>query len=79
MAIREGPALLSLSVADEAGPVQRRRLPASRLLQEAAVRGPDGPAWAISPAEYAEWILAAAVRWIDAGYFARLDLAKEES
>ncbi|MDQ0810174.1 uncharacterized protein QFZ63_001888 [Streptomyces sp. B3I7] len=53
---------------------QGRRLPASRLLQEAAVRGPDGPAWAISPAEYAEWILAAAVRWIDAGYFARLKL-----
>ncbi|WP_116211578.1 radical SAM/SPASM domain-containing protein [Streptomyces olivoreticuli] len=51
-----------------------RRLPTSRRLQEAAVRGPGGPAWAITPAEYAEFVLAATIRWIGAGYFARLKL-----
>ncbi|MEV1011762.1 radical SAM protein [Streptomyces sp. NPDC049881] len=51
-----------------------RRLPTSRLLQDAAVRGPGGPGWAISPAEYAEFVLAATVRWIGAGHFARLKL-----
>ncbi|AJC54963.1 radical SAM protein [Streptomyces sp. 769] len=53
---------------------QGRRLPASRLLQDAAVRGPQGPSWAISPAEYAQFVLAATVRWIGAGHSARLKL-----
>ncbi|WP_432144270.1 radical SAM protein [Streptomyces sp. bgisy084] len=50
------------------------RIPESRQLQRAAVRGHGGPAWAISPAEYAEFVLAATIRWIGAGYFARLKL-----
>ncbi|WP_433530608.1 radical SAM protein [Micromonospora sp. CA-263727] len=53
---------------------QGRRLPASRLLQFAAVRGTAGPAWATSPNQYAEFVLAATARWIGAGYFARLKL-----
>ncbi len=53
---------------------QGRRLPASRRLQDAAVRGPGGPAWAISPAAYAEFVLAATIRWISGGYFARIKL-----
>nr|WP_227457249.1 radical SAM protein [Micromonospora purpureochromogenes] len=53
---------------------QGRRIPASRLLQRAAVGGPKGPAWAISPDQYAEFVLAATARWISAGYFARLKL-----
>ncbi|MFI9588571.1 radical SAM protein [Streptomyces sp. NPDC052236] len=51
-----------------------RRLPASRQLQRAAVRGPGGPTWAISPDQYAEFVLAATVCWIRAGHFARLKL-----
>ncbi|MFF3853562.1 radical SAM protein [Micromonospora sp. NPDC002575] len=51
-----------------------RRLPESRLLQLAAVRGPKGPTWATTPDQYAEFVLAAAARWIGAGYFARLKL-----
>ncbi|MFE7269406.1 radical SAM protein [Streptomyces sp. NPDC057623] len=53
---------------------QGRRLPESRRLQGAAVRGLDGPAWSIRPSEYAEFVLAATVRWIRAGHFARLKL-----
>ncbi|MFJ8300159.1 radical SAM protein [Streptomyces sp. NPDC094447] len=61
-------------------PVQRptassgRRLPASRLLQQAAVGAEDGPAWAISPSQYAEFVLAATARWITGGHFTRLKL-----
>lgn len=54
--------------------VAGRRLPASRVLQRAAVRGPGGPSWAISPGEYAEFVLAAAIHWIRGGHFARLKL-----
>ncbi|MEV5766097.1 radical SAM protein [Micromonospora sp. NPDC052213] len=53
---------------------QGRRLTASRLLQRAAVGTPKGPAWSISPDQYAEFVLAATVHWIGAGYFARLKL-----
>ncbi|MFF6833288.1 radical SAM protein [Streptomyces sp. NPDC012438] len=61
-------------------PVQRptassgRRLPASRLLQQAAVGAEGGPAWAISPSQYAEFVLAATARWITGGHFTRLKL-----
>ncbi|MGW5096298.1 radical SAM protein [Streptomyces nodosus] len=51
-----------------------RRLPASRRLQRAAVDGPGGPAWAITPDAYAEFVLAVTSRWIHAGHFTRLKL-----
>lgn len=54
--------------------VAGRRLPASRQLQRAAVEGHGSPAWAISPAAYAEFVLAASTHWVRAGYFARLKL-----
>ncbi|MEV1066026.1 radical SAM protein [Streptomyces sp. NPDC050263] len=53
---------------------QGRRRPASRRLQDAAVRGPGGPDWSIRPTEYAEFVLATTIRWIDAGHFARIKL-----
>ncbi|MER7464241.1 radical SAM protein [Streptomyces sp. NPDC097981] len=51
-----------------------RRKSASRLLQQAAVNAADGPAWAIHPDEYAQFVLAATSHWITAGYFARIKL-----
>lgn len=51
-----------------------RRQPASRLLQQAAVDGTGGPAWAIHPDEYAQFVLAASAHWITAGHFARIKL-----
>ncbi|GAA1468154.1 radical SAM protein [Nocardiopsis exhalans] len=53
---------------------QGRRVPVSRLLQRQAVDNPGGPAWATTPSEYAEFVLAATVRWISAGHFSRLKL-----
>lgn len=50
------------------------RLPASRVLQRAAIDGAKEPAWAIRPGEYADFILAATERWISAGYFTRMKL-----
>ncbi|MEU3077797.1 radical SAM/SPASM domain-containing protein [Streptomyces laurentii] len=61
-------------------PVQRptassvRWVPASRRLQQAAVGAESGPAWAISPSQYAEFVLAATARWIAGGHFTRLKL-----
>ncbi|MCX4689764.1 radical SAM protein [Kitasatospora purpeofusca] len=51
-----------------------RRAPASRLLQQAAVASDGGPAWAIHPDDYAEFVVAATAHWISAGHFARLKL-----
>lgn len=51
-----------------------RHVPASRLLQQAHVTGPGGPAWAITPAEYAEFVLSAAVHWVISGRCSRLKL-----
>ena len=51
-----------------------RRALASRLLQQAAVASDGGPAWAIHPDEYAEFVLAATAHWISAGHFARIKL-----
>jgi uncharacterized protein len=50
------------------------RVPASRLLQQAAVGPGGGPAWAIQPDDYAEFILKASSHWISAGHFKRLKL-----
>ncbi|MFF1906388.1 radical SAM protein [Kitasatospora sp. NPDC058218] len=54
--------------------VRTRRLPASRLLQQAALVGDGGPAWAIHPDEYAEFVLSATAHWVTAGHFARIKL-----
>ncbi|MFG3056900.1 radical SAM protein [Kitasatospora sp. NPDC048239] len=51
-----------------------RRTSASRLLQQAALASDEGPAWAIHPNEYAEFVLAATAHWISAGHFARIKL-----
>ncbi|MFC6984841.1 radical SAM protein [Streptomyces cirratus] len=51
-----------------------RRKSASRVLQQAAVNAADGPAWAIHPDEYAQFVLAATSHWITAGHFARIKL-----
>ncbi|MFF4650902.1 radical SAM protein [Streptomyces sp. NPDC001380] len=51
-----------------------RRPPASRLLQQARVTDSGGPDWAISPAEYADFVLAATAHWIAAGHFTRMKL-----
>ncbi|MER7702355.1 radical SAM protein [Kitasatospora sp. NPDC097605] len=51
-----------------------RRVPASRLLQQAALALGGSPKWAIHPDEYAEFVLAATARWIGSGYFTRLKL-----
>ncbi|WP_226966743.1 radical SAM/SPASM domain-containing protein [Streptomyces phaeolivaceus] len=50
-----------------------RRTSPSRLLQARAV-GTDGAAWAITPVQYAEFVLEAAARWIGAGHFRRIKL-----
>ncbi|WP_063773566.1 radical SAM/SPASM domain-containing protein [Streptomyces rubellomurinus] len=54
--------------------VLARRVPASRLLQQAALAAEGGPAWAIHPDEYAEFVLAATAHWIGAGHFTRIKL-----
>lgn len=51
-----------------------RRVPARRLLQQAALEGVGGPSWAIQPHEYADFVLAATAHWITAGHFARMKL-----
>ncbi|MFD3521234.1 radical SAM protein [Streptomyces sp. NPDC058653] len=51
-----------------------RRRPASRLLQQEAMNATGGPAWAIHPDEYAQFVLAATAHWITAGYFAGIKL-----
>ncbi|MFD5469621.1 radical SAM protein [Streptomyces sp. NPDC127105] len=51
-----------------------RRVPASRLLQQAAVSDADGPGWAIRPHEYAEFVLTATAHWISTGHFGRVKL-----
>ncbi|MFI1445237.1 radical SAM protein [Streptomyces fructofermentans] len=50
-----------------------RRTSPSRLSQARAV-GAQGAAWAITPAQYAEFVLEAAARWIGAGHFRRIKL-----
>ncbi|MBD0741643.1 radical SAM protein [Streptomyces sp. CBMA152] len=49
-----------------------RGLP-SRELQRQAV-GPNGPAWAITPAQYADFVLKAAAHWITSGTFRTVKL-----
>ncbi|NUK21940.1 radical SAM/SPASM domain-containing protein [Streptomyces lunaelactis] len=51
-----------------------RRRSASRQLQKAALDASGGPAWAIHPDEYAQFVLAATAHWISAGHFARIKL-----
>ncbi|MER6841655.1 radical SAM/SPASM domain-containing protein [Streptomyces platensis] len=51
-----------------------RRTSASRVLQQAHVTGEGAPDWAIHPADYADFVLAATAHWIGEGHFARLKL-----
>ncbi|MFG1793979.1 radical SAM protein [Nocardia sp. NPDC049149] len=50
-----------------------RRTTASRIAQQASLSS-KGPAWAITPTEYVEFVLAAAVRWVHAGAYRRIKL-----
>ncbi|MFB7475602.1 radical SAM protein [Kitasatospora sp. NPDC056184] len=52
-----------------------RRRPASRTLQRAALDAPGGPAWAITPDQYADFVLAATAHWITSGLFRRIKLS----
>ncbi|RDG37840.1 radical SAM/SPASM domain-containing protein [Streptomyces corynorhini] len=51
-----------------------RHRPASRLLQQGAMDATGGPAWAIHPDEYAQFVLATTAHWITAGHFAGIKL-----
>ncbi|MFE2728830.1 radical SAM protein [Kitasatospora sp. NPDC059327] len=53
---------------------RRPRVPRSRELQATAVSGDAAPAWAVHPDEYAAFVLAATIRWIEAGYFRRMKM-----
>ncbi len=55
-------------------PSPGRRVSISRLLQQAHVSRCDGPAWAITPAEYVEFVLSAGIHWVTSGLYARLSL-----
>jgi uncharacterized protein len=53
--------------------VSGRTVPPSRQMQAAAVAG-GSPAWAVSPAEYADFVIAATAHWIASGLTCRLKL-----
>lgn len=50
------------------------RTPASRQLQQANIRQTGGTAWAVSPREYVDFVLAVAARWVSAGHFRHMKL-----
>lgn len=50
-----------------------RRTSPSRQRQAQAL-GPNGPAWAITPGQYADFVLACAAHWISSGAFRRIKL-----
>ncbi len=50
------------------------RISRSRQLQHRAVAGPVGPAWAVTPDEYTQFVLAAGVHWVQAGLSRRMKL-----
>ncbi|MFB7108684.1 radical SAM protein [Streptomyces sp. NPDC056291] len=54
-------------------PTAGRRTPPSRRLQADAVHA-DGADWAVTPAQYATFVLDAAAQWIQAGHFRRIKL-----
>ncbi len=56
-----------------ATPSSSHRVPVSRVLQQAQV-SERGPEWAITPAEYAEFVLSAGIHWVTSGLYARLKL-----
>ncbi|MFJ7904019.1 radical SAM protein [Streptomyces sp. NPDC096198] len=49
------------------------RAPTSRALQRGAI-GPNGPAWAVTPRQYADFVLEAAHHWVASGTFRRVKL-----
>ncbi|MGW3498598.1 radical SAM protein [Streptomyces sp. NPDC001020] len=54
-------------------PLAGRRIPPSRRLQADAVHA-DGADWAVTPAQYAAFVLDAVAQWIQAGHFRRIKL-----
>lgn len=55
--------------------VQSKKLPVSRQLQLQAINDGQPPAWATSPDDYAEFVLAATQHWIRTGLWRRVNLA----
>ncbi|MEV7928580.1 radical SAM protein [Kitasatospora sp. NPDC088779] len=51
------------------------RRPPSRTLQQAALDRPGGPAWAITPDQYTDFVLGLTQHWITTGLFRRLRLS----
>lgn len=51
-----------------------RRAPASRMLQLANVSASGAPSWAVTPDEYAEFVLSAAIHWVTTGAHRRVKL-----
>ncbi len=51
-----------------------RRLAASRVLQRVTIPTTGGPGWAITPDEYAEFVLSAAIHWVTSGAHTRVKL-----
>jgi uncharacterized protein len=49
------------------------RAPTSRALQRRAI-GPTGPVWAVTPRQYADFVLEAAHHWVADGVFRRVKL-----
>ncbi|MFE0276145.1 radical SAM protein [Streptomyces sp. NPDC058992] len=49
------------------------RTPASRTLQRRAI-GPTGPEWAVTPQQYADFVLETAHHWVGSGMFRRVKL-----
>jgi uncharacterized protein len=51
-----------------------RRAPVSRMLQLANVSAGDAPSWAVTPDEYAGFVLSAALHWVTTGAHRRVKL-----
>ncbi|MFF4531641.1 radical SAM protein [Streptomyces sp. NPDC001407] len=60
------------SVTEPTAPVGTRPSPSRRLQQQALTTGT--PAWAITPDQYAQFVLDAAAHWISTGHFRRIKL-----
>ncbi|MHA7956290.1 radical SAM protein [Streptomyces sp. L500] len=52
-----------------------KRVTPSRLMQIQALNAENGPAWSITPDEYAEFIIGTTAHWIRAGHFRKINLS----
>ncbi|MDT0453762.1 radical SAM/SPASM domain-containing protein [Streptomyces hesseae] len=52
-----------------------KRTPTSRIMQIQALNTENGPAWSITPDEYAEFVIGATAHWIRAGHFRKISLS----